>query len=365
MQIFDLNDFQQLPTQEGTPHANQLRKKFEELKEELSKFIDLEYPGIFNRTIITGWGTVQVKRDIPRLTFTASTGKGYSHYPQLNIQIGKDHVYVFIYFVHKTNNKLYQDITENFDIILNYYKDDLIAMGTDINAGVSIEMGVSNIGFEYEPQYLAISTEDTIVKIKNDFCKLIPIYKFIIDNLEKAQEIKEAKMIKDVLLQNKQIIITGPPGTGKTFRAKRLAAELLRIGNNEVENEEKLIANLFSAARFPKENEKGAWAIIQFHPAYNYEDFVRGIVVTTEGGQPVYQTENKILCDLAEKARGKWEEWKDGKEAKREFDPRHPDDSCPKFVLIIDEINRAHLAAVMGGIDLCPGIPGQLGAHPL
>lgn len=72
----------------------------------------------------------------------------------------------------------------------------------------------------------------------------------------------------------------------------------------------------------------GKWEIIQFHPAYSYEDFVRGIVADIdENGKISYRVENKILAEFAETAK---------------------DSPNDKFVLIIDEINRANLSAVLG-----------------
>lgn len=73
---------------------------------------------------------------------------------------------------------------------------------------------------------------------------------------------------------------------------------------------------------------EGEFEIIQFHPAYSYEDFVRGIVAeTTESGNVSYQVENKILADFAQKA---------------------TDNPNGNYVLIIDEINRANLPSVLG-----------------
>jgi 5-methylcytosine-specific restriction protein B len=73
---------------------------------------------------------------------------------------------------------------------------------------------------------------------------------------------------------------------------------------------------------------KGESKLIQFHPAYSYEDFVRGMSAKTNSkGQVEYAVENKILADFAQKA----------------FD-----NPSSNYVLIIDEINRANLPAVLG-----------------
>lgn len=73
---------------------------------------------------------------------------------------------------------------------------------------------------------------------------------------------------------------------------------------------------------------KGGYQLIQFHPAYSYEDFVRGIIAeTSESGNISYQVENKILASFAVSAL------------------ENPNGN---YVLIIDEINRANLSAVLG-----------------
>jgi MoxR-like ATPase len=42
--------------------------------------------------------------------------------------------------------------------------------------------------------------------------------------------------------------------------------------------------------------------LIQFHPAYSYEDFVRGITAKTSGSSVEYRTENRILAEFANQA---------------------------------------------------------------
>jgi MoxR-like ATPase len=145
-------------------------------------------------------------------------------------------------------------------------------------------------------------------------------------------EIVRLDRVAALLRFKRQLILQGPPGTGKTRLAKRLAAEMLKLTAADVEREENDNTGAFANSKFTKVSTSASfancWDIVQFHPSYNYEDFVRGIRIQTSGTKsPEYKTENRIFGQLAEYALG------------------HKDKSV---VLIIDEINRANLGAVLG-----------------
>jgi len=146
--------------------------------------------------------------------------------------------------------------------------------------------------------------------------KQFEAYKLIFSNANLIKENKmnienEIQKYTDLLHYKPQIILQGPPGTGKTREAKCIAKALLGLGENDS----------------LEDNEQ--FKLIQFHPSYSYEDFVRGIVAkpNEEGNGIVYTAENKILGTFA-------------KEALKDKDK--------PYVLIIDEINRANLSAVLG-----------------
>ncbi|WP_240914544.1 McrB family protein [Polaribacter sp. 11A2H] len=68
--------------------------------------------------------------------------------------------------------------------------------------------------------------------------------------------------------------------------------------------------------------------LVQFHPSYTYEDFVRGIVAKSDDDNNItYSTEDKILINISNDAL------------------QNPNNN---YVLIIDEINRANLSSVLG-----------------
>lgn len=125
--------------------------------------------------------------------------------------------------------------------------------------------------------------------------KQFEAYKLIFSNVNLIKENKmntESKIQKyiNLLRYKPQIILQGPPGTGKTREAKRIAKALLGLGENDsLEGNEQ-------------------FKLIQFHPSYSYEDFVRGIVAkpNEEGDGIVYTAENKVLAEFAKKALNNW-----------------------------------------------------------
>lgn len=93
-----------------------------------------------------------------------------------------------------------------------------------------------------------------------------------------------------------------------------------------------------------KRNFFKQYKLLQFHPSYSYEDFVRGIVSKPNeaGDGIIYEAENKNLAEFAEIALENW------KLASKVTNPTDSKVELQNFVLIIDEINRANLSSVLG-----------------
>lgn len=235
-----------------------------------------------------------------------------------------------------------------------------------------------------------------------------PIVSYI--TLTEKMEKQHTDNIIELLKYKKQIILQGPPGTGKTHLAKKIAQVLLEADHATVINKPDHItvetikeivrpgqtfrsvsdysdyevikvnetsftvktyktgkqypasfANIIKyyagqfwskvgSIRYGSDSYEAAIAkyiyeqidaqeqredinntsrlrIMQFHPSFTYEDFVRGIESEINEDKLGYKAKNKQLVLMANEA------------------TLHPDQN---YILILDEINRANLSAVLG-----------------
>lgn len=127
------------------------------------------------------------------------------------------------------------------------------------------------------------------------------------------------------LQYKKAIILHGPPGTSKTYSAKRLAKAL--INNSYLKDK----ANVLSYFKNDLDSSEGKIHHLQLHPNYTYEDFVAGYQLKENESKA---TKGLLfsICELAEKDKG----------SKPEEDTPH--------VLILDEINRVDLSRLFGEV---------------
>ena len=106
--------------------------------------------------------------------------------------------------------------------------------------------------------------------------------------------------VRDLLTTYGGVIFTGPPGTSKSWYAGRVGATLV-------------------------DGDPSRLRLVQFHPSYQYEDFMEGYVPNDVGD--CFTLIDKHFVDLADKAGKRRDEW---------------------FVLVIDELSRGDPGRVFG-----------------
>ena len=116
------------------------------------------------------------------------------------------------------------------------------------------------------------------------------------------QDSKYKNPYSATLISSKNLIFRGAPGTGKSYLAKQIAADI--ISNGETDDYTSLT-----------DEQKEQMEFVQFHPGYDYSDFVEGLrpKINADGSMG-FELQDGIFKKFVTRARKDYEEYQMSKE---------------------------------------------------
>ncbi len=152
-----------------------------------------------------------------------------------------------------------------------------------------------------------------------------------------------------MLVHSKNIIFRGAPGTGKSYLAKEIAADIISDGYED------------NYAMLSDEQKKQV-EFVQFHPSYDYSDFVEGLrPKMNDDGTMGFELQDGVFKKFVERARKNYENSQKSRETIEKSVAKV--EELKKYIFIIDEINRGEISKILGELFFAidPGYRGKSG----
>ena len=199
------------------------------------------------------------------------------------------------------NDEFYSECESNIFVpehILAFMDYAVYDFSTDFSTVVK-DLTKGNDDADYDKALGIISSEE--------------VQQFVQSSLNNSKEVpratevetpdKELNKILSKLTKNKNLILQGAPGVGKTYTARKIMEH------------------------FKREGEMPHVRFVTFHQTYDYEDFIEGIHVETEDGKISYKRQPGVFKKICDDAR------------------MNPNED---FLIVIDEINRGNISKIFG-----------------
>lgn len=131
---------------------------------------------------------------------------------------------------------------------------------------------------------------DKTEKEMNDKKKNVPVVQV------KQEQQGVRNKYSSMLLESKNLIFRGAPGTGKSYLAREIATDIVSDG-------------MFDDYTELSDEQKQQIEFVQFHPSYDYSDFVEGLRPrVNEDGSMGFELQDGIFKKFVNKARKNYEE---------------------------------------------------------
>ena len=186
-----------------------------------------------------------------------------------------------------------------FIALLETYRSDWKSLGLDwiIGDGEKMLRNLQNDSYTLFGKRIVIKDnaidkgfyDQMIDDIKGD---LFNIYRKVFERKNElihqgAKSMELINKIVTILGSVKNLILYGAPGTGKTYLAKQIAKQMIGVEKDDA---------LYKSEQF---------AFVQFHPSYDYTDFVEGLRPSqTDGSGGIgFELKDGVFKDFCEKAR--------------------------------------------------------------
>ena len=389
--IFTDSDFKSL---NGTKAFDEneikvVKEKLKKLRYVLSDEINKKWGAKFRAT--GGRTSASAKVDELVIIFTQEPGSGYKSYPRFSIVISssglKTQFRIDKLNTHYEAKPFFKNFVKNSETLIDFFaKHEISISSLDFENDYFDSSNYIDISHKYS-EIVRIKSDKLVEVILSDLQKLVPLYNAAVKGLLPTVDIDTEVGVNNIAIRNsnnynilnlkKQIILYGPPGTGKTYQTKQSALEIALMGVDKMPYLTQDEIN----QQYEELKNNGQIDFITFHPSFSYEEFVEGITIDVETTGDAtrelkYKLKHGIFKQVVIRA------------ITRALDPDQKDEELkrpsltklmmkyrdeiksltaktdnskekleiikewwaekPRFVLIIDEINRGDMSKIFG-----------------